>query len=874
MRPVVSIPIRREVAALAWSVFSPETDVAVSFAFSPEVWIFDLARHSELGGGDGATRVLTLQAGSAGIASSGASSGHNCLLYWPQRSLAGQGGGGGAAIRRVVVSSSGGEEPVLAGSASGFIRCWLSVRSPRSCLWSVRADPQRSAAAAPAVVGLQVLRDSVHCYHPQQAQAQQLQHPAQKQQQQMPLHRRQPAPKGVPRIPVEAKMLLLSMTAQGVAVVWDLSHLRPAAFGAVQAEPLPLRRLDFSSALPTRPSGALLSVQGVSHSHPPHSLLAASGTATGGAGDAGGAAAAEICCEARADLPAALRRDELLLTLSDGSLHLADLRSGSLRSQQGSTPCQDPSGLSTARARSNIGVVGRQHFGWGCSHLSSAHAASAGNSSKGGGGGGGGGGSSSARVGTDVNRAVEMSYDMLRQHLSAGTRASLAPLAGALPGTLPGTIASNAPHTTTTTTSAAGPGEGAGDGGLEGGAVAGLACAPSSYRSVAPAVVAAWPGGRSALSIAAHPYRAPHLPDDVVGYSTGTLLQVVDFDSNPRQPQSSYPHCTQQGRHHCTWAANGKSRDVATGVQRSNMRRCALIATTLPGYLLAAEPGACEVLVSTDLQTYLCCRAAAASTPSKSYQLEFLWESTDNLAAEPTGLTDLAEQAVQAEVACGVEMDAVEAVPFSCGGPLQGTTSRNTVEAVTAHRLVLQQPYVGPRVQRGQPRQPCVLIRTNLVPSGLVDTAPDQQGSYPTCTTTRDARGDGSQPSTAAAPGGAGLTFLTGVGSASPAAATAPTVAPLCSTRWRATKSFLLPHQATALAAHPTHPAFVLGLRDETVLIIAPQDRHVSTQDEAWERQLNEACNGWNDGAIGFDNYLLNPFKITLQFDLMNCYVQ
>jgi hypothetical protein len=188
------------------------------------------------------------------------------------------------------------------------------------------------------------------------------------------------------------------------------------------------------------------------------------------------------------------------------------------------------------------------------------------------------------------------------------------------------------------------------------------------------------------------------------------------------------------------------------------MRRTTEIATTLPGYVLAAQPGEFEVTTTHDLQTYLCAEAAAAASYSKASDVRFDWSYPRGMLSgeydDPSG----------AGVVLGAD-----------GLPHSGTTSSNAIAQVSSHRLVLQRPYVGPEVRGGLPR---VLLQTSLVPSGRTANA-----AAPAPGIVRSV----SDPRTA----------------------------------HQLTSSTVADH-LTALCAHPTYPFLIAGARSDKVTILNP----------------------------------------------------
>jgi hypothetical protein len=131
------------------------------------------------------------------------------------------------------------------------------------------------------------------------------------------------------------------------------------------------------------------------------------------------------------------------------------------------------------------------------------------------------------------------------------------------------------------------------------------------------------------------------------------------------------------------------------------MRRGSEISTTLPGHIVSAEPGSHEVVVSHDLQAYLCAEVALQTAYSKCSDVRFDWTFPHGVLEAPADPEELA-------------------VTGPGGVPYSHTCSDNTVAQISPHRIVLQRPYVGPMVLHGQPR---VLLRAALVPCGRTANA-------------------------------------------------------------------------------------------------------------------------------------------------------
>jgi hypothetical protein len=131
------------------------------------------------------------------------------------------------------------------------------------------------------------------------------------------------------------------------------------------------------------------------------------------------------------------------------------------------------------------------------------------------------------------------------------------------------------------------------------------------------------------------------------------------------------------------------------------MRRGSEISTTLPGHIVSAEPGSHEVVVSHDLQAYLCAEVALQTAYSKCSDVRFDWTFPHGVLEAPADPEELA-------------------VTGPGGVPYSHTCSDNTVAQISPHRIVLQRPYVGPMVLHCQPR---VLLRAALVPCGRTANA-------------------------------------------------------------------------------------------------------------------------------------------------------
>lgn len=113
-----------------------------------------------------------------------------------------------------------------------------------------------------------------------------------------------------------------------------------------------------------------------------------------------------------------------------------------------------------------------------------------------------------------------------------------------------------------------------------------------------------------------------------------------------------------------------------------NFRKSIKPVLTLPGFIVAAETGICEIIVSRELHQFLVSHRMSSTTPSRSSELFFNWSfgSVDSQNCHP-----LLDQ--------------------------RGTQCRCTIDNISGFEIVLNEPYLGPTVSQGQPR---VLLRTNL----------------------------------------------------------------------------------------------------------------------------------------------------------------
>lgn len=170
-----------------------------------------------------------------------------------------------------------------------------------------------------------------------------------------------------------ASTLLLAATAQGVLTVWDLSDLRPASFGSIQPEPRCLKRIEYTAALLCYDPVTLI---GAAIPGPAHCRLCADRRvpSEGSAADGGSTYDDEcrvpsvqvLSTEATSfsssqppyvasSTPAAAAAQavlgSVLLTLSTGSVHMADLNACIITSSTAhsySTTYQSGSGGSKA----------------------------------------------------------------------------------------------------------------------------------------------------------------------------------------------------------------------------------------------------------------------------------------------------------------------------------------------------------------------------------------------------------------------------------------------------------------------------------------------------------------------------------------------
>ena len=117
---------------------------------------------------------------------------------------------------------------------------------------------------------------------------------------------------------------------------------------------------------------------------------------------------------------------------------------------------------------------------------------------------------------------------------------------------------------------------------------------------------------------------------------------------------------------------------------------------TLPGYVLSAEEGSVDVIVTRDLRAFLAPLLVAESSNNRSSLVIFDWRLADK--AEARNVTRDGDTVISR----GVEGST------SC--------SRYSLSRVTRSVVSLVAPYCGPRIVAGLPR---VYLRTALRPAGL-----------------------------------------------------------------------------------------------------------------------------------------------------------
>ena len=310
-----------------------------------------------------------------------------------------------------------------------------------------------------------------------------------------------------------------------------------------------------------------------------------------------------------------------------------------------------------------------------------------------------------------------------------------------------------------------------------------------------PAVIASWSGGTPIVSIT----RAEKSYLDVYD-------MMIDGDDIVH---NSFPHMfTMNGKQ----PISGKVIDAQTGIMRSNMRRCENMSCTLPGHLMTAHPGSCEVVVSHDLQSYLTIESAAQSTVSKSHEIQFDWTPMDPLLSSissssknrPSSIHTIDHRGVSTTNTTSSSIFAVSLIGYN-------STSYSTTRGGVAggHRIVLDSPYTGPIVHQGHPR---VRLRTNLIPSGRNSNA--------------NVIVDSNSRRTNTSSDGARLTVAT----------TATDGWPVV--RRDMTGDLPAGDQVTALAAHPHCPVLIAGLRSEGVIVICPY--HNASVEEEVEQVMEE----------------------------------
>lgn len=130
VEPVRCLSLKREVADICWSLDNPN-EMAVSFVFRPEIYIYDLEKI---------------------ISSENISPKHSLKLY--------SGGGGHTKLMYWKDAGSEKSESVVAGSSTGYIRWWEYKNGTfNKCKWSVLGDSQRSAQTASPIIGLQIIQN-------------------------------------------------------------------------------------------------------------------------------------------------------------------------------------------------------------------------------------------------------------------------------------------------------------------------------------------------------------------------------------------------------------------------------------------------------------------------------------------------------------------------------------------------------------------------------------------------------------------------------------------------------------------------------------------------------------------------------------------
>eukprot|EP01032_Pedospumella_encystans_P007617 gene7617-9120_t len=546
--------------------------------------------------------------------------------------------------------------------------------------------------------------------------------------------------------------LLLAATAQGVITLWDLNDLKAASFGSIQPEPRCVRRIDYTNQLLLYEGRTLIGVTPTQYTHCRHCQQKkgkqdpenknSSGTSHICSDSIGSEAHIQVLSgldssptsssNRNSNNAGAVRVDSsVLLTTSWGGLHSADLNTERLlaSSPQQRSASYDCSSSAYLDDETEVPI-------------------------------------SRLRNVIDPTKPVVLSYEDFRRELATAE-------------------------------------QGARDTGSQ------------SLRSVLPAVVPAWtshqhlhqqtnnnnyanfshsdaPGQNTLLSRLTpsdHLLHNTAVAADVAivavpsqSNSTSTVLNA--YDVTGAYGLKVFPN-THNLNGLCS--VSGKDSDPYSGVVRSNMRRSEFIATTLPGFIMTAEPGSYEIITSIDLQTYLCASVSSNSVYAKSSAVEFDWSTQDlvfGTSAVPGGDTNVHNV-------------------YENGVLYPHTTSANTVEGTSLHRLILQQAYVGPSVVNGLPR---VYIRTSLLPSGRTATL-----TYNTTNHTN-------------------ITHNNSIYSNSTNATTSKRAASVLPLHGNSR----FPQQITALAAHPFYPVLVAGTHTDDVILLNPS-RVPSAEDKQQE---------------------------------------
>jgi len=103
---------------------------------------------------------------------------------------------------------------------------------------------------------------------------------------------------------------------------------------------------------------------------------------------------------------------------------------------------------------------------------------------------------------------------------------------------------------------------------------------------------------------------------------------------------------------------------------------------TLPGHIVSVDHGGTEVVVTKNLEAYLCASSVAASAPTRSHEVFIDWSRSSSSSSSSSG-----------------------------GGGVEKMGAAFAISAVQPFVLTLTEPYLGPTVENGLPR---VHIRTNL----------------------------------------------------------------------------------------------------------------------------------------------------------------